>query len=104
MINTNAETIEVTDIDEDVEWTDGIHINFIQWVPGSQDDVLIIKNGSAVDDPVIYYNWASGPNVDLPRYFYGAKVKVFIDYSECTFSPGHKLIIQTMPMGGSFIR
>ena len=103
-IKTNLETIEVTDIDEDLNWTDGVHINFIQWVPGGADDVLIIKNGAEIDDPVCYYNWAKGRNSDLPRYFYGAKIRVFIDYSECTFSAGHKLIIQTMPIGGSFIR
>ena len=103
-INTNLETIEVTDIDENVEWTDGIHINFIQWVPGGQDDVMIIHNGNQPDDPVCFYNWASSPNIDLPRYFYGAKVKVYIKYSECILTAGHKLIIQTMPIGGSFIR
>ena len=108
-----AETIEISDIDSDVKWSEvtpddqysgGWHINFIQWVPGTADDVLIIQNGSGLDDPVIYYNWATSRNADLPRYFYGAKVKFFIDYSKCTFSSGLKVIVQLMPIGGSFIR
>ena len=104
IIKENLETIEVSDIGEDVSWSEGLHISFIQWVPGGADDVIQIQNGDSVDDPVCYYNWASGPNVDLPRYFYGALVRVFIDYSMCSLSAGHKLIIQTMPKGGSFIR
>ena len=99
----NLETIEISDIDEDIN-LDAININFIQWVPGSADDVLIIKNGFWENDPVIYYNWASGRNSDLPRYFYGARVELSIDYSACTLSAGHKLIIQKMPIGSGFMK
>jgi len=113
IIHQKFETIEITDIEEDVKWSDvttdpqfsgGWHINFIQWVPGTADDVLMIQNGSGLSDPLIYYSWAQGANVDLPRYFYGAKVQFFIDYSQCTLSTGHKVLVQLMPIGGSFIR
>ena len=112
-IHKNLDTIEISDIDEDVIWNKlglgpdyegGWHVNFIQWVPGSADDVLIIKNGNESANPVIYYNWASGRNSDLPRYFYGVRVQFFIDYSACTLSAGHKLIVQLMPIGSGFMK
>ena len=113
IIKRNLDTIEVSGINEDVIWNQiglgddyegGWHLNFIQWVPGTADDVLIVRNGKDSSDPAVYYNWARSRNVDLPRYFYGARVQFFIDYSECTFSAGHKVIIQLMPIGGSFTR
>ena len=97
-----SETIDISDIDSDVEWSDVTPEG--QYSGGWHINVLIIQNGIGLDDPVIYYNWASSRNADLPRYFYGAKVKFFIDYSKCTFSSGHKVIVQLMPIGGSFIR
>ena len=112
-VKRNLDTIEISDINEDVVWNrlglapdyeGGWHINFIQWVPGTADDLLVIRNGNGVDDPTVYHNWAQGANVDLPRYFYGARVKFFIDYSECVFSSGHKVIVQFMPIGGRFMR
>lgn len=113
IIRQKFETVEITDIEENVKWSDvttepqysgGWHINFIQWVPGTADDVLMIQNGSGLSDPLIYYNWGKSRSSDLPRYFYGARVQFFIDYDLCTFSTGHKVIIQLMPIGGSFIR
>jgi len=110
IIHRNYETIEISDIDEDVLWSvvepdsNGIYVNFIQWVPGAADDVLIARNGNQADSPVVYYNKAASVTSDLPRYFYGALVQLFVDYSECTLSAGGRLIIQKMPVGGSFIK
>ena len=88
-IRRKFETIEISDIDQDVIWRDvtpedqydgGWHINFIQWVTPGANDVMYIQNGSGLNDPVIYYNRIASQNADLPRYFYGARVQFFIDY------------------------
>lgn len=66
--------------------TGGVPIELILFYPGAANDILVIKD-TAATGPVV----ATMKSVDAePRvlYFRGAKIKPYLDYSECTLTSG----------------
>lgn len=90
--------IDLSSIDEDYDLGEYRKLTSIQFVPGAADDVLVVKD---VDEngPWVMEVKADGDNDETIKYFNGDQVHVYIDYSECTLSSGHAVII--MAQAGS---
>ena len=78
----------------DADWNEGTErkLHSIQFVPGAADDVLSLKFGTAAG-PEIFPVPAATSTEPYIKYFGGVKAQVFIDYSGCTLSSGHQVII-----------
>lgn len=105
-----ATTIEIEGIDAD--WylskavenglgdfgDSGIRVRSITFVPGAASDALVVKNskdGDGSDATEVYFKCAAV--TDQRVKYYGDKGKTmwpFIDFNECTFSSGHKVLIE----------
>jgi len=105
-----AATVVVTDvytsftveaIDADWTWTDdfsqdtfakGMPLWAVIFQPGASGDVLSLKNGSAAANEIFPDNVLidTAPQV---QYYGGNIMKPFIDFSECTLSAGHRIIV-----------
>ena len=93
--------LALTAMDSDWDWLDtlsgssylaGMNVGSIQFKPGATDDVLIIRNGSLTGPPIV--SWKAVDAYDYKVFYcHGTKLKPFIDYSECTLSSGHAVII-----------
>ena len=85
--------VELTAIDAD--WDDGCYrpLSSIQFNPGSDGtDVLVVKDGS--DSGVVLMEvTADAANNESVKYFDKIPFHVYIDYSDCTLSSGHKVIL-----------
>ena len=83
----------------DVDWDQGqiYPLQSIQFVPGAAADVLVVKEGSA-SGPILAYFKAAATALDgsvLVKYFlHGQNHRPYIDFSECTLSSGHMVIIE----------
>jgi len=98
-VNKVGRTIELTVIDADWVWSDsvpdkgigGIPIATISFTPGAANDVMIIKEASATG-PSMFEATCLTAEPRVLDYF-GVKHKPFLDFSECTLTAGHKVII-----------
>lgn len=96
----SGKIIDLT-IDSDWTWTDdfpmtegeGIEVAEIVFTPGAADDKLVLldqdANGGHIFPPVLPWD------VYCERQCYpeGTYIKPFIDFSECTLSAGHNILI-----------
>ena len=85
--------VQLTAIDAD--WDDGVYrpLSSIQFNSGSDGtDVLVVKD---VDDSgvEIFRCTCDAANDEVIKYFDGIPTHVYIDYSDCTLSSGHKVMI-----------
>ena len=97
---TGNAAFTISEIDDDWTWTDtftqdayvkGIRVWSLLFQPGAIGDVLSMRNGSASESLLFPDNTF----IDLkPQIVYCGNniLKPFIDYSESTFSSGHKVI------------
>lgn len=79
----------------DADWDDGCYrpLSSIQFNPGSAGtDVLVVKDGSA-SGAVLMNVKADAANNESCKYFDLTPCHVYIDYSDCTLSSGHKVIL-----------
>ena len=93
-------TLEITVIAADWDykaskptaWPVQPRINFIRFKPGSANDIIVVKDGSATG-PVICYLKATDTE---PRcqYFSGTRHNPFVDFSDCTLNTNHSLVIE----------
>ena len=94
-------TINLTAIDADWTWTDsfpdkgvgGLFVNFIEFVPGALNDIMVIKEGDASGPVCFYANCAASAEPRILQ-FHGVPMKLFLDFSDCTLNAGHRVIIQ----------
>lgn len=89
----NVKNITVIDVD----WDQGqvYPLESIQFVPGAGGDCLVVKEGSA-SGAVIFYAKAPA-TLDgnmFVKYFNGQNHRPYIDFSDCTLSSGHRVIIE----------
>ena len=84
--------IDLSSIDEDYDFGEYRKLTSIQFVPGAADDVLVVKDVDA-DGPRVLEIKADTDSDETIKYFYGDPVHTFIDYSACTLSAGHCVII-----------
>ena len=75
-------------------WPENPRLNSIEFHPGAASDRLVVKQGSD-DGPVRFDSMPADSDADSRiKYFHGAKVIPYIDYDKCTFSAGHRVVIE----------
>lgn len=74
-------------------WPDHPRIASIQFDPGAADDVLLIKEQSD-GGPQRFFSRCENTYDQRIKYFHGARVMPYIDFSECTLSANHKVTIE----------
>lgn len=85
--------VQITAMDSDYDSLYERPVHSIQFNPGSTGtDVLSVKVDSAAG-PEIMHVTADAADDEACKYFGNAKFRVLIDYSACTLSSGHKVII-----------
>lgn len=81
----------------DVDWDQGQQtpLESIQFIPGAGSDKLVVKEGSA-SGAVIFQGTAPAvlDGGFFIKYFNGALHQPYIDFSDCTLSSGHMVIIE----------
>jgi len=95
--------IELTAIDADWSWDDlfsgsydnGIKVGSIQFNPGEASDRMVIKEGSDAG-PAIFD--ALCPDTEEKNLYIGTICRPVVDFSACTLSAGHKVIIRLLEM------
>ncbi|MCW7076379.1 MAG: hypothetical protein OCU18_03695 [Candidatus Syntrophoarchaeum sp.] len=95
-------TIEVNSIAADWDWAavmtshpEAVRLASITFIPGAANDKLVVKEDSDAG-PVIFRALCTDTDEKI-KYFYGAKRSVYVDFSECVLSAGHKMIIDLWP-------
>lgn len=95
-------TIEITDLtsdwdygtDKPASWPDYPRISSIEFHPGAANDLCIVRNHKEAGVRRFSSNYADSQSDSRIKYFHGARIDPFIDYSECVVSSGHVLIIE----------
>lgn len=93
--------LEITGIADDWEyrndkpssWPDHPRINSIQFDPGAADDVLVVNEQKA-GGPQRFFAKCQDTYDQRCKYYHGARMLPFIDFSACTLSAGHKVTIE----------
>jgi len=94
--NDNGNHIEITSLVADYDHGSVERIASIIFIPGATDDVLVVKDGSDTGPTVMYVKCADTYDQRV-KYFYGQALQPYIDFSECTLSTGHKILIARWP-------
>lgn len=75
-------------------WPENPQLSSIEFHPGAASDQLVVKQ-RADDGPVRFDSMAVDNAADSRiKYFHGVRVVPFIDYDKCTFSAGHRVVIE----------
>ncbi len=94
--------ISITGIDADWVWTDeyvsgsraeSLKVQWIYFSPGATDDVLAIEHINASGSRIFPNTAAADAYSPIAIPYYGAKLKPYIDFSDCTLSAGHQVLI-----------
>jgi hypothetical protein len=71
-----------------------VKVKSFEFVVGSANDKISIKNGSDASAVIAKIGSAAAPEPAFKYFGDGQYMKVFIDFSECTLGAGHLLIIE----------
>ena len=83
------------EVSKPLNWHNRPRLLSIEFHPGSASDRMVIKESRA-DGPVRFDNGEVDSASDSRiKYFHGVRATPYIDYSECTLSAGHRVIIET---------
>jgi hypothetical protein len=93
--------IEITSIAADWDydtirpagWPSKPRLLSINFVPGAADDTILIRVNDTTG-PQCFYARCENVYDQRIEYYHGSRFRPFIDFSECTLSAGHKLIIK----------
>ncbi len=101
-VNTRGMWTEVSAMDSDYDAGEDFPIMSIKLLPGQANDILIVKNGSATGPKVCKLESTDGePRIE---YFFGSYFQPYIDYSDCTLSANHGVVIGIDPFYRPFGR
>uniref|UniRef100_A0A6M3IPF9 Uncharacterized protein n=1 Tax=viral metagenome TaxID=1070528 RepID=A0A6M3IPF9_9ZZZZ len=75
-------------------WSDLPRIASIQFDPGAAADKLVVKDGSDTGAVRCSFGPVDGAGDQRIKYFFGARFSPYIDFSDCTLSAGHRVIIE----------
>jgi len=75
-------------------WPNLPRIASIQFDPGAAADVLIVKDGSDAGPVRCSLGPVDGQGDQRIKYFFGARFIPYIDFSDCTLSANHRVIIE----------
>ena len=90
-VNEHGRVVEITAMDSD--WTGRQEkLQSIQFNPGATNDILVVKNGSD-SGPIMFKTTADSDSDEVIKYYHGVAVRPVIDYSACTLSQGHEIIV-----------
>ena len=91
-------SVQVTLNDVDFVWAtqgdpedENPPLQSITFVPGANDDMLIVRDGSA-SGPIIFHGLCLNTDEKI-QYYYGSRKRIYIDESECVHNAGHTVII-----------
>lgn len=104
-------TLTITDITADWHWddsdswdnakySDGVRVNWIRFHPGATDDAIILTDDVVGDASTLYYFQVKCADAydDRIQYYSGAKMKLFLDVTDCVVSTANDSItIQLWP-------
>jgi hypothetical protein len=102
-IKSDGEGITISNIDSDWKWTDnysynpsyrdkGIPVISIQFRPGAVGDKCVFKIRRAKGVKIVTLE-AKNDDDDIIKYWFGVPLRLFMDYSEGTFSAGSEVMI-----------
>lgn len=98
-VNRVDNVVTITAIDADWTWTDtfpgwgpGMRVISIEFIGGAVDDHLVVKNETDAG-PTLMDRYIDDVKFSTTKTLFGARVKPMIDFSACTLSVGHKVII-----------
>jgi hypothetical protein len=75
-------------------WPDNPRLNSIEFHPGAANDRLVVKQKEDGGPTRFDSNITDSAADSRIKYFHGSRVLPYIDYSECIFGAGHKVIIE----------
>jgi hypothetical protein len=82
------------DTDKPHGWPDNPRLSSIEFHPGSTSDRMVVKQHGESGIDRFDSGEADSVSDNRIKYFHGTRCSPFIDYSECTLSAGHKVIIE----------
>jgi len=99
--NERDGTLEITSIAADWDyksskptgWPEFPRLVSIQFNPGAGADKLTVKEEDDIG-PMIFYSECESVKDQRVKYFHGVRKIPYIDYSDCTLSSGHSVIIE----------
>lgn len=100
VVARNGLVLNLSAIDIDWAWTTtftgdidlkGIPIRSITFKPGAANDILVIKSGA--DSGPDIFNEKCLDAASRTIYYGGARLPLYLDFSACTLSAGHKVMI-----------
>ena len=95
--------LDITSIDADWDyasgkpshWAERPRLLSIEFHPGSASDRMVIKESEEGGPQRFDSGEVDSSSDSRIKYFHGVRVRPFIDFSECTLSAGHRVIIET---------
>jgi hypothetical protein len=97
-VTKTGRIVEITAIDADWLWSttfpndQQIKVVSIEFFGGSANDIIVIKDGSDTG-AILMKRKIPDTDYSSTKYFMGARLRPVIDFSDCTLSSGHKVII-----------
>ena len=79
--------------DKPDDWPVLPRIASIQFDPGDADDQLTITDGNDGGPRRVFFNCEDAYDQRI-KYFHGSRMVPYIDYSESSFSAGHRVVIE----------
>ena len=110
-VKRDQHELELSEIDSDWDFSDtytdkvwqrGINVHSIRFNPVATDDKCVIFSSSAVTSSAAAIFYATGADVydDRVQYYYGKKMKLFLDYSAGSYSSANTsvtIMVETNP-------
>jgi hypothetical protein len=94
-------TLQITEISADWDyktnkpdsWPERPRLTSIRFNPGAADDELYIAEQND-GGPEVFYSKCQSVYDQRVEYYHGQRVVPYIDFSLCSFSAGHKVVIK----------
>ena len=90
-ISAIAADVSMQDI---LQTANDVKVRRMEFIPGSANDVIVIKSGSDAAAVICKLGSASAAEPDRAYFGDGQLMRPFIDFSDCTLNTNHKLIIE----------
>ena len=101
-VTRTGRIVEITAIDADWLWSTtftgaaevsgGIKVVSIEFLGGAANDIIVI-NDQTDAGAVMMKRKTPDTDYSTIKYFFGARIRPVINFSDCTLSSGHKIII-----------
>lgn len=92
----NGRNIEITSLSSNFDHGKVERFASISFSPGAANDELVVRDGSA-SGPTIFHVICSAATDQRVKYLHGQACQPYINFSECTLSAGHKILLSRWP-------